>query len=58
MKIDELKFDDKNFNKHTEYGMSLLEKYIKKQPDEDVYKEVVKIFKQEQKKAKRKEKKK
>ncbi len=24
--ISDLKFDDKNFNKHTEYGMSLLEK--------------------------------
>lgn len=29
-KIDELKFDDKNFNKHTEYGMSLLEKSLRK----------------------------
>lgn len=29
MKIDELKFDDKNFNKHTEYGMSLLEKSLR-----------------------------
>lgn len=28
-KIDELKFDDKNFNKHTEYGMSLLEKSLR-----------------------------
>lgn len=27
-KIDELKFDDKNFNKHTEFGMSLLEKSL------------------------------
>ncbi len=27
--ISELKFDDKNFNKHTEYGMSLLEKSLK-----------------------------
>lgn len=35
----------------------ILEKYIKKQPDEDIYEEVVKILKQEQKKAKRKEKK-
>ena len=26
--IEELKFDDKNFNKHTEYGMSLLEKSL------------------------------
>lgn len=34
----------------------ILEKYIKKQPDEDIYKEVVKILRQEQKKAKRKEK--
>lgn len=28
-KIDELKFDDKNFNKHTEYGMGLLEKSLR-----------------------------
>lgn len=28
--ISELKFDDKNFNKHTEYGMSLLEKSLSK----------------------------
>ena len=28
--ISELKFDDKNFNKHTEYGMSLLEKSLGK----------------------------
>ena len=28
-KIDELKFDDKNFNKHTEFGMSLLEKSLR-----------------------------
>ena len=28
-KIEELKFDDKNFNKHTEYGMSLLEKSLR-----------------------------
>lgn len=28
-KIDELKFDDKNFNRHTEYGMSLLEKSLR-----------------------------
>lgn len=27
-KIDELKFDDKNFNDHTEFGMSLLEKSL------------------------------
>lgn len=27
--IDQLKFDDKNFNKHTEYGMSLLEKSLR-----------------------------
>lgn len=27
--IKDLKFDDKNFNKHTEYGMSLLEKSLK-----------------------------
>lgn len=26
--INELKFDDKNFNKHTEFGMSLLEKSL------------------------------
>lgn len=29
-KIDELKFDDKNMNDHTEYGMSLLEKSLQK----------------------------
>lgn len=29
-KIDELKFDDKNFNKHTEFGMGLLEKSLNK----------------------------
>ena len=29
MKIDELKFDDKNFNKHTAYGMGLLEKSLR-----------------------------
>lgn len=28
-KIDELKFDDKNFNKHTEFGMGLLEKSLR-----------------------------
>ena len=28
-KIDELKFDDKNFNKHTERGMGLLEKSLR-----------------------------
>lgn len=27
--ISELKFDDKNFNKHTEHGMSLLEKSLR-----------------------------
>lgn len=27
--INELKFDDKNFNKHTEYGMGLLEKSLR-----------------------------
>ena len=27
--IGDLKFDDKNFNKHTEYGMSLLEKSLR-----------------------------
>lgn len=27
--INELKFDDKNFNKHTEFGMSLLEKSLR-----------------------------
>lgn len=27
-KINELEFDDKNFNKHTEFGMSLLEKSL------------------------------
>lgn len=25
-KVSDLTFDDKNFNKHTEYGMSLIEK--------------------------------
>ena len=28
-KLEELKFDDKNFNKHNEYGMSLLEKSLR-----------------------------
>ena len=28
-KISDLKFDDQNFNKHTEYGMSLLEKSLR-----------------------------
>lgn len=28
-KISELKFDDKNFNEHTEFGMSLLEKSLR-----------------------------
>ena len=28
-KIEDLKFDDKNFNKHTEYGMSLIEKSLR-----------------------------
>lgn len=28
--ISDLKYDDKNFNKHTEYGMSLLEKSLRK----------------------------
>lgn len=28
-KISDLKFDNKNFNKHTEYGMSLLEKSLR-----------------------------
>lgn len=28
-KISDLKFDDKNFNKHTEYGMSLIEKSLR-----------------------------
>lgn len=28
-KISDLKFDDQNFNKHTEFGMSLLEKSLK-----------------------------
>lgn len=28
--IKELKFDEKNFNKHTEFGMSLLEKSLRK----------------------------
>ena len=27
--ISDLKFDRKNFNKHTEYGMSLLEKSLR-----------------------------
>lgn len=27
--IKDLKFDDKNFNKHTEFGMSLLEKSLR-----------------------------
>lgn len=27
--LNELKFDDKNFNKHTEYGMSLIEKSLR-----------------------------
>ena len=27
--IEQLKFDDKNFNKHTEYGMGLLEKSLR-----------------------------
>ena len=27
--IKDLRFDDKNFNKHTEYGMSLLEKSLR-----------------------------
>ena len=29
MRINELKFDDKNFNKHTEFGMGLLEKSLR-----------------------------
>lgn len=29
-KISELKFDDKNFNRHTEFGMSLLEKSLRR----------------------------
>lgn len=29
MNINDLKFDDKNFNKHTEFGMSLLEKSLR-----------------------------
>ena len=29
MKISDLQFDDKNFNKHTEFGMSLLEKSLR-----------------------------
>lgn len=29
MKIDELKFDDKNFNRHTSFGMGLLEKSLR-----------------------------
>ena len=28
-KIEDLRFDDKNFNKHTEFGMSLLEKSLR-----------------------------
>ncbi len=28
-KIDDLKFDDKNFNRHTSFGMSLLEKSLR-----------------------------
>ena len=28
-KISDLKFDDQNFNEHTEFGMSLLEKSLK-----------------------------
>ena len=28
-KISDLVFDDKNFNKHTEFGMSLIEKSIR-----------------------------
>lgn len=28
--IKDLKFDDKNFNKHTEFGMGLLEKSLNK----------------------------
>jgi len=28
-KISDLKFDDKNFNRHTEYGMSLIEKSLR-----------------------------
>ena len=27
--ISELKFDDKNFNRHTSYGMGLLEKSLR-----------------------------
>lgn len=27
--ISDLRFDDKNFNQHTEYGMSLLEKSLR-----------------------------
>lgn len=34
----------------------ILEKYIKRPLDDDVYKEVVKILRQERKKAKRKDK--
>lgn len=30
MNIEQLVFDDKNFNKHTEFGMSLIEKSIRK----------------------------
>lgn len=29
MNINDLKFDDKNFNKHTEFGMGLLEKSLR-----------------------------
>ena len=29
MSIEKLKFDKKNFNKHTEFGMSLLEKFLR-----------------------------
>lgn len=28
-KVSDLTFDDKNFNKHTEYGMSLIEKSLR-----------------------------
>lgn len=30
VKISDLRFDDKNFNKHTEFGMSLIEKSLRK----------------------------
>lgn len=30
IKVSDLTFDDKNFNKHTEFGMSLLEKSLRK----------------------------